>query len=74
MNIQNLLAKQSQPIILILAISILIRAGIGFSGYSGVNDPVTKGDFEAHRNWMSITYNYPISQWYNVSESHWKLF
>ena len=70
---QQLLAQTHHPVIAIVLISVLIRVGVGFSGYSGITDPLTKGDFEAHRNWMNITSTYPIQLWYTVSENHWKL-
>lgn len=30
-------------------------------------------DFEVHRNWMSLTYNLPIDQWYYSNLSQWTL-
>jgi alpha-1,3-glucosyltransferase len=68
-----MLSQAKHPIVTIVLISVLIRVGIGFSGYSGITDPITKGDFEAHRNWMNITSTHPIKEWYSVSEEHWKL-
>jgi alpha-1,3-glucosyltransferase len=40
--------------------------------YSGKNDWPNLGDFEAHRNWMSITINKSIQDWYyEVGTSIW---
>ena len=47
---------------------IILRICIGFGGYSGKEDWPNLGDFEAHRNWMSITLNKSIKNWYVEDE------
>ena len=42
---------------LILIIGVIIRVMVGLGSYSGEHDYPLYGDFEAHRNWMSITVN-----------------
>ena len=53
---------------IIILLAILIRVLVGFGSYSGKNDPPNFGDFEAHRNWMSITTNRPVHYWYTEYE------
>lgn len=45
-------------------VGILLRVLVGFGSYSGMGDWPDLGDFEAHRNWMSVTVNRPITKWY----------
>lgn len=51
----------------IIVVSILIRACIGLSPYSGENTPPKFGDFECHRTWMETTYHLPVHEWYTDS-------
>jgi alpha-1,3-glucosyltransferase len=47
----------------------------GLGGYSGENDPPNYGDFEAHRNWMSLTYRRKAEAWYREPTQNiwWRL-
>lgn len=45
---------------LVVVLSLLLRVLVGLGPYSGMGDWPNLGDFEAHRNWMSITVNKPI--------------
>ena len=61
-------------LVLILAISITVRAAIGLGPFSGqANTPevakdkemaVPWGDFECHRMWIEITTNLNTTDWY----------
>ena len=51
----------------IILVSVLVRACVGLSPYSGENTPPMYGDFECHRMWMEITYNIPVEKWYTES-------
>ena len=55
---------QKKSIALIIALAILVRILLALGSYSGEKDYPNFGDFEAHRNWMSITVNRPIHSWY----------
>lgn len=49
---------------IIIILAILLRVLVGLGAYSGAADYPNYGDFEAHRNWMSITVNRHIHSWY----------
>ena len=49
-------------------LAVLLRILVGLGSYSGMHDYPQLGDFEAHRNWMSITLHRPISTWYKELE------
>ncbi|CAG0918164.1 unnamed protein product [Notodromas monacha] len=47
-----------------------LRWMIACHPHSGQNAPPMYGDFEAQRHWMEVTYNLPISDWYqNTSKN-----
>ncbi len=62
---------------MIILSAVLIRACVGLTPYSGENTPPKFGDFECHRVWMEVTYNLPVSQWYNdtaySNSSYWPI-
>ena len=64
--LRGFLKSNSLPIIILLA--VLLRILVGLGSYSGMHDYPQLGDFEAHRNWMSITLHRPISSWYEELE------
>ena len=53
--------------------ALLLRVFVATHSYSGFQSPPEYGDYEAQRNWMSITRNLPTSQWYTASEDYWRL-
>lgn len=67
----------SRSFYIIVLLSVVLRLLNGLGGYSGENDPPNYGDFEAHRNWMSLTYNRPPERWYHepapLEEIWWRL-
>jgi alpha-1,3-glucosyltransferase len=55
----------------ILLLAVIVRVLVGLGGYSGKGDWPQLGDFEAHRNWMSITVNRSLDGWYWEGDSTW---
>jgi alpha-1,3-glucosyltransferase len=53
-----------RAVALIILLGITLRIAVGLGPYSGQGDWPNLGDFEAHRNWMSITLNRDITSWY----------
>lgn len=47
-----------------MLLAVLVRVCVGFGAYSGKGDWPNLGDFEAHRNWMSVTIHRKIQNWY----------
>ena len=66
-------SNQAKALIIVLA--IVVRIVVGLGSYSGQNDYPNLGDFEAHRNWMSITVNRGITSWYEEYEDQpwWRI-
>lgn len=58
-----------------LLLVVIVKACVGFGSYSGKADWPNLGDFEAHRNWMSVTVHRPIQKWYteHSSEPWWRI-
>lgn len=73
MLLKPFLEAKALPLIIILAVVLRILLGLG--SYSGKGDYPNLGDFEAHRNWMSITINRPIASWYEESDAQpwWRI-
>jgi alpha-1,3-glucosyltransferase len=62
----------TKAINLIIILAIVLRVMIGLGSYSGEADHPHYGDFEAHRNWMSITLNRNMRNWYEeIGEEPW---
>jgi alpha-1,3-glucosyltransferase len=63
--------------IIILCVSVLVRALVGLAEHSGENLPPKYGDYECHRFWLETTYNYPPKMWYSngahMNTSYWPL-
>lgn len=76
-NLLYRIAGSKNSFYIIVLFSVVLRLLNGLGGYSGENDPPHYGDFEAHRNWMSLTYNRPPERWYQetapLNEIWWRL-
>lgn len=44
--------------------ALLLRYATSLHPYSGHAAPPMYGDYEAHRHWMEVTINLPVSEWY----------
>ena len=67
---------QITSIISIIAVSsfaVVTRIFMSTNSYSGRDTPPRFGDYEAQRNWMSLTLHAPLSTWYTRSEDYWRL-
>jgi hypothetical protein len=49
---------------IVITFSVVMRALVGLSYYSGENMPPKYGDFECHRHWMEFTHHAPVHTWY----------
>ncbi|KAM0332368.1 hypothetical protein ACHAQA_002645 [Verticillium albo-atrum] len=66
-------ASQWEVLPLILMVVGLFRWAAGLWGYSGYHRGPLFGDYEAQRNWMEVTTQVPVSQWYFHDLQHWGL-
>ena len=57
----------------IAVFALVTRIFMSTNSYSGRDTPPRFGDYEAQRNWMSLTLNAPLSTWYTRSEDYWRL-
>lgn len=60
-------------IVAIAVFGLVTRIFMSTNSYSGRDTPPSFGDYEAQRNWMSLTLNAPLSAWYTRSEDYWRL-
>lgn len=76
-TLPELLKHPWQVISVILVLGAALRAAVALHPYSGEQNPPMYGDYEAHRHWMEVTLNVPISEWYVNSSrndlSYWGL-
>ena len=55
-----------------LVLSVCVKAFFVVGGVSGGKRIAYQStDFEVHRNWLSITHNVPLAQWYYETNSEW---
>ncbi|EEY18616.1 dolichyl pyrophosphate Man9GlcNAc2 alpha-1,3-glucosyltransferase [Verticillium alfalfae VaMs.102] len=64
-------ASEWEVLPLILMVVGLFRWAAGLWGYSGYHRGPLFGDYEAQRNWMEVTTQVPVSQWYFHDLQHW---
>ena len=60
-------------VVAVVAFGLATRLFLSTHSYSGRETPPRYGDYEAQRNWMSLTLNAPLSGWYTRSEDYWRL-